>query len=488
MLTTAKSFQLLDASGINISPVTDITSLYYEVEREQAGNTIVTRKYVYSGFPVAVNFDQDVCTNIGKIPLTNYIQSSLTDYKIVDSSNNDIIISNISTGIIPGTTYRQFQIKNYNLSEILTSYTTREKFDNFVDDVSGDLRNIDASITILDTCINNLYDSITYDIVTLPELLNLDVYIPNKFYLIEDYYYGGTGCMFTLTDNTFAGPNANNKKYLLVKAFDKDTLDGKIYEMYDTSLNNMHVYGNYIIDQSKLKIIYLKDENNNEAFYDFINLQYKPFGDTFYHTFENLSSTQYKNNKIRISPYGLIDDQQKMIPIFKGNSSDSIIENNYIDIDNSMVLLTNGPLIFKNNIVKNNNHIDISKSGSYTIDIQNMFMNNNNSLIIKAGYTLGSNITYKNLYIGVNNNIELLDAHASSINSLIIKSNNSLSLDTTNTPHDALTNITILNGCNIQKLKSNTIFDKVTTNFIQEENSVYLFGQNVYAASFNTFK
>lgn len=32
MLTTAKNMQLLDASGINISPMTDITSLYYEVE------------------------------------------------------------------------------------------------------------------------------------------------------------------------------------------------------------------------------------------------------------------------------------------------------------------------------------------------------------------------------------------------------------------------------------------------------------------------
>ena len=32
MLTTGKSIQLLDVSGMNISPITDITSLYYEVE------------------------------------------------------------------------------------------------------------------------------------------------------------------------------------------------------------------------------------------------------------------------------------------------------------------------------------------------------------------------------------------------------------------------------------------------------------------------
>ena len=108
MQTTAKNFQLLDASGINISPATDITSLYYEIERENqmGGSPIVARKYVYSGFPVAVNIDQNVCTNIGKISDESYIPSSNKYYKITDSSNQDIIVSNVSTSVIPGTTYR----------------------------------------------------------------------------------------------------------------------------------------------------------------------------------------------------------------------------------------------------------------------------------------------------------------------------------------------------------------------------------------------
>ena len=102
MLTTAKSIQLLDASGLNISPITDITSLYYET----IDKNMVVRKYVYTGFPVAVNINQakivvDVSQDSDSsiIPL-NYNQ------KLINSSGGDILVSNISTSILPGTTYR----------------------------------------------------------------------------------------------------------------------------------------------------------------------------------------------------------------------------------------------------------------------------------------------------------------------------------------------------------------------------------------------
>ena len=65
MLTTAKSIQLLDVSGMNISPITDITSLYYEVENPK-DKSIISRKYVYDGFPVGVNISQGYLLNIGR--------------------------------------------------------------------------------------------------------------------------------------------------------------------------------------------------------------------------------------------------------------------------------------------------------------------------------------------------------------------------------------------------------------------------------------
>ena len=108
MQTTAKSLQLIDASGINISPTTDLTSLYYEVERKYNDTSIIARKYVYSGFPVAVNIDPDISINIGSIAWSStYSASPYPNYKLVDKdTNEDIVVSNISTCIIPGTTYR----------------------------------------------------------------------------------------------------------------------------------------------------------------------------------------------------------------------------------------------------------------------------------------------------------------------------------------------------------------------------------------------
>ena len=91
MLTTAKSIQLLDVNGMNISPITDITSLYYEVQNPK-DKSIISRKYVYDAFPVGVNIDPVNLINIGKPQLTGsrhpkdgslYIKGQL--YKIVDS-------------------------------------------------------------------------------------------------------------------------------------------------------------------------------------------------------------------------------------------------------------------------------------------------------------------------------------------------------------------------------------------------------------------
>ena len=126
MLTTAKSIQLLDVNGMNISPITDITSLYYEVENPK-NKSIISRKYVYDAFPVGVNIDPVNLINIGKLQLAGsrhpkdgslYIKGQL--YKIVDGNKNDILVSRIDTSVIPGTTLRELKVTNYNLSEILS--------------------------------------------------------------------------------------------------------------------------------------------------------------------------------------------------------------------------------------------------------------------------------------------------------------------------------------------------------------------------------
>ena len=50
-MQTAKSLQLMDDNGINISPITNIESIYYEVTE----NNVVYRKFLYDNFPVYKN-------------------------------------------------------------------------------------------------------------------------------------------------------------------------------------------------------------------------------------------------------------------------------------------------------------------------------------------------------------------------------------------------------------------------------------------------
>ena len=113
MLTTAKSIQLLDVNGMNISPITDITSLYYEVANP-SNASIISRKYVYTGFPVAVNITGEATSQIGVSTNTSekrHPEKPLYEdgqfRKIIDNDrNDDILISRVDTNIIPGTTYR----------------------------------------------------------------------------------------------------------------------------------------------------------------------------------------------------------------------------------------------------------------------------------------------------------------------------------------------------------------------------------------------
>ena len=206
MLTTAKSIQLLDVSGMNISPITDITSLYYEVENPK-DKSIISRKYVYDGFPVGVNISQGYLLNIGRRETdTNerhpndgplYKDGSL--YKIVDKSNNqkDILVSRIDTDIIPGTTLREIKVTNYNLSEILSYYTPLDLMDASCQAIDTSINIINASIRDISTRITTLrasLDAIDVSLSKINDWITDKALVPNKFYLIKDYYTGN-GCM-----------------------------------------------------------------------------------------------------------------------------------------------------------------------------------------------------------------------------------------------------------------------------------------------------
>lgn len=368
MLTTAKSIQLLDVSGMNISPITDITSLYYEVENPK-NKSIISRKYVYDAFPVGVNIDPNNLTKIGTPTRTGkrhpsdgsllYKNGQL--YKIVDNKQKDILVSRIDTGVIPGTTLRELKVTNYNLSEILSYYTPLDLMDASCHalDVSMDI--INASIRDISTRIHNLRNSLDASNATMTEIIhwsennsvhNKFYLIPNKFYLINDYYAGDNGCMALPNSNGFSGPAKNNSLKLLIKANDSANLDGKLYEMYDQSGKALKVHGTYKIESNKVRITYMKDQYGNEAPYDFYNLKYNngKYNDSKYTFGTNSINSNIQNNIIKTDPYTF-----GSMPLLCYYNNNSILKNNYIGYNSSVFIYSNSShLSMQNNIISNN--------------------------------------------------------------------------------------------------------------------------------------
>ena len=348
MLTTAKSIQLLDASGMNISPITDITSLYYEVVNSK-DTKIISRKYVYDAFPVGVNINPTAEVSIGthigiseRHPGDNSLYDNGQLYKIVDASNKDILVSRVDTDIIPGTTLREIKVTNYNLSEILSYYTPLDLMDASYGELIADISIINASIENVSTRISNLRESLDASNATLLEIVNCstnNALIPNKFYLINDYYVGDDGCMALPNSKDFSGPDSDSLLSLLVKANDSANLDGKLYEMYNCDGNALKVYGTYKLEGSTVRITYMKDQYGNEAPYDFYNLRYNGgSGDNYYWTFTDTndgemnalieSGWSIENNIIKTNPF-----KSFKLPIFINNFSTKVI-NNYIGCNN----------------------------------------------------------------------------------------------------------------------------------------------------------
>lgn len=490
MLTTAKSIQLLDASGMNISPITDITSLYYETPSPN-NSSIITRKYVYTGFPVAVNINGESQSQIGVARIGTQRDFSLYDkgqfYKIIDGDKNeDILVSRLDTSIIPGTTLRQIEVKNYNLSKILSYYTPLDLMDASYGELIADISIINSSIDDVSNRISNLRESLDASICSFDDIKrwsNYNALVPNKFYLINDYYADGNGCMALPNDENanFSGPDSNNSLSLLVKANDVSTLDRKLYEMYDHNGNALKVYGTYKLEDNntKVRITILKDQYGNEAPYDFYNLTYN---DKFTFNKGNdasnylLTTDSIKNNIIKSDPYSI----KKQITLCSSSIGPAIY-NNYIGY-NSIINIDDAAYVktyFYNNIIYNDCCIYI-KGNISACQCSNSIINSNN--IINLNGATVNNTQF--LYVNSNNIINI----KCTVNSnFIIGSSNNITLY----GQTGYNNVTILNNCDGSiNLSDNIIVDNyISTDALPTSpNSVYLFGQDVYAKSFNTLR
>ena len=158
-MNTAKTLQLLDVQSNNISPATNIESIYYEV----MDGGVIYRNSLYRHFPIYVKYNNNVDEPInvnrgsatqGVIQFFNDTEESETlignteTFRLSQTSGhrNDILLSSIRQSHLKNTRYYKLDISTYNFSDIMSLYApklwVKNKFNN------------------LDTCIGNItYDS-----------------------------------------------------------------------------------------------------------------------------------------------------------------------------------------------------------------------------------------------------------------------------------------------------------------------------------------
>ena len=162
-MNTAKSLQLLDNQYNNISPITNIESIYYEV----LDNGVIYRNSLYKHFPIYVkynnNIDEPIIIRKSSADTGNIIyfkQENNSNYGLGDSSsyrlsqqqtsNDDIFVSSIRQSHLKNTRYYKLDISTYNFSDIMSLYAPKLWVNN--------------KFISLDACIGNIiYDSSIID-------------------------------------------------------------------------------------------------------------------------------------------------------------------------------------------------------------------------------------------------------------------------------------------------------------------------------------
>ena len=158
-MNTAKTLQLLDIQSNNISPATNIESIYYEV----MDGGVIYRNSLYRHFPIYVKYNNNVdepinvnrgSTTQGVIQFFNDQDESETlignaaTFRLSQTAGqrNDILLSSIRQSHLKNTRYYKLDISTYNFSDIMSLYAPKLWVKN--------------KFSSLDTCIGNVtYDS-----------------------------------------------------------------------------------------------------------------------------------------------------------------------------------------------------------------------------------------------------------------------------------------------------------------------------------------
>lgn len=269
-MNTAKTLQLLDLQSNNISPATNIESIYYEV----MDGGVIYRNSLYRHFPIYVKYNNNIDDPIG-VNRTNdnksiqFFNDSQEDTLIGNApsfrlsqsagARNDIFISSIRQSHLKNTRYYKLDISTYNFSDIMSLYAPKLWVKN--------------KFETLDTCIGH----ITYDSSIITNYSEQAPYIRTTED-VGNIEKGTLGSDLTTTDidgNNIPNKHVVNVNDLLDKILFKEIrpyiFDASVYmEEVCTSGNIVIANGNIndtlanyriISNPGKLQIVYNADDS-----------------------------------------------------------------------------------------------------------------------------------------------------------------------------------------------------------------------------------
>ena len=320
---TVKTIQLLNGDNVNISPATDVNSIYYEYD----DNGVIKRKYVYDQWPV-------------KLSLSNYEMTCLTNTtsenplvidsnkKIKSQNNEDVLVSYIYQSVLPGTNIYQLNSSVYNLSNILFGYTGKAHLDSSikeletqveedfkksyseleakVNDISSNIeKTINVSVNDISTAIDktisdvnslktqyennnktitniNAYvEQVKADISKIGENYAFNIIDVNDFNKFYDFIFNNElipNCIYKINVASFISrPNSqltsNFQGSIYIKATSTNTYDPNVWRIDSTNedLTTTILEMQIANANESFYITYLKDSNNNIANFDFID-------------------------------------------------------------------------------------------------------------------------------------------------------------------------------------------------------------------------
>lgn len=432
-----KTIQLLNGDNINISPATDITSLYYDYD----DNGVTKRKYVFDQWPVKFNLVSDETNQLSTKSSTKSVDVKAG--QTIQNNGEDILVSYVYQSILPGTNIYQLNASVYNLTNILSNYVGYTHFNTSLNALSNDVKkSFDTSynalaknVSVIDTNIksfsssvyvlNNEVTEIVNNVSTLSSsCISLDKSVENINYFVKNINIAENSYpnIIIVDVDTFLHDFVKNSKLI----------PGMIYEIIDVSLINraekltddysvqfnkmylralskneydhcvlaiqckdneeyedfieMHVSDN----EDNFYISYLKDANNNEGNFDFTGYIDGNNNSIMLceSTLENITAIDGEtlingiNNEIKLRQ--LTDDQFG----FCLNGNYNVIEN--LNIIGSFFITSNNSII-KNTAFNNN-------GDNLWITLQNTIIENTSEFVFKDNIEIYNSTFINNIY------------------------------------------------------------------------------------------